>query len=152
MLYQLSEPNIWRDYLSGTLPEYMIPAVVTELDKMPVTQNGKLDRKSLPEPAWHTQAFVAPETETEQTLAEIWQALLDVKEVSKTDNFFSLGGHSLLITRLVNRVNQTYGLSIRLTDVLEMSVLEQQAGYIEMLMHQAESATEVDEEWESFEL
>ena len=149
---QLGEPNIWRDYLSGTLPEYMIPAVVTELDKMPVTQNGKLDRKSLPEPTWHTQAFVAPETETEQTLAEIWQALLDVKEVSKTDNFFSLGGHSLLITRLVNRVNQTYGLSIRLTDVLEMSVLEQQAGYIEMLMHQAESATEVDEEWESFEL
>lgn len=149
---ELSEQATWREFLAETLPDYMIPAVVTELEKMPVTQNGKLDRKSLPEPTWQTQVLVAPETETEQSLAAIWQDLLKVETVGKTDNFFALGGHSLLITRLVNRVNETYGLSIRLTDVLEMSVLEQQAGYIDMLTHQAEPIEEVDEEWESFEL
>ena len=148
----LHDLDMWRVFLSENLPDYMHPAIVTELEEMPLTSNGKLDRNALPSPIWQHHDFIPPETETQKTLAALWQVLLGVESVGKTDNFFALGGHSLLITRLVNRVNDRFSLTISLKDVLAMSVLEQQAAYIDMLSHQTEPNEQENEEWESFEL
>jgi len=148
----LHDLEIWRAFLSEYLPAYMCPSIVIELEEMPLTPNGKLDRKALPSPTWQPHDFVAPETETQKILAELWQILLGVESVGKTDNFFTLGGHSLLITRLVNRVNDRFLLTISLKDVLTMPVLDQQAAYIDMLIHQTQSNKQENEEWESFEL
>ncbi len=83
-----------RGWLQAKLPEYMVPAVYVRMDQMPLTANGKLDRKALPAPgadAYATQAYEAPQGETEEILAEIWAELLQVKRVGRRDNFFSPG-------------------------------------------------------------
>ncbi|MGY0035030.1 non-ribosomal peptide synthetase [Pedobacter sp. NJ-S-72] len=89
-------------YLREQLPEYMIPVLV-RLDQLPLTANGKTDKKALPEPdgdLLSNQIYVAPRNDTEQKLAHIWQELLQLKQVGIYDDFFDLGGHSLLIMRV----------------------------------------------------
>ncbi|WAJ35465.1 amino acid adenylation domain-containing protein [Pseudomonas sp. GOM7] len=102
-----------RDHLQGELPEYMVPSAYVQLDSLPLTANGKLDRKALPAPdasALLSRAYEAPQTDTERTLAAIWQSLLGVEQVGRHDNFFELGGHSLLAVSLVERMREQ-GLS-----------------------------------------
>ncbi|WP_127573113.1 amino acid adenylation domain-containing protein, partial [Paenibacillus xylaniclasticus] len=101
-----SEPNIeqLRSNLAETLPAYMIPAHFVQLDQMPLTTNGKLDRKALPKPeaeALCSSVYVAPRTETEAWIAEIWQEVLDVERVSVVDNFFDLGGNSFKTIQMI---------------------------------------------------
>jgi amino acid adenylation domain-containing protein len=105
-------------YLKERLPEYMVPSLLVELDHLPLTINGKVDKKALPDPdaaALLANEYVAPRNEAEQQLATIWKELLGVERVGIYDNFFELGGHSLLATRLIsilrNRLNAE--LSIR---------------------------------------
>ncbi|WP_205245801.1 hypothetical protein, partial [Erwinia amylovora] len=91
--------SVLRTFLADRLPAYMIPAAYIALAQLPLTANGKLDRRALPEPddsAFARSAFAAPQGEVEQALAAIWQQLLNVERVSRFDNFFALGGHSLL--------------------------------------------------------
>lgn len=151
---QLDDLLMWQAFLLTKLPDYMMPTFVTVLAQMPVTNNGKIDRAALPEPKSSGQAFVAPATPTEHKVALLWQELLGVEAAGRTDNFFALGGHSLLITRLVNQINSIFSLNISLTDVLAMTVLEQQASYIDMLIAQSQSQSQIEseEQWESFEL
>jgi len=153
---QLNDLLMWQAFLLTKLPDYMIPTFVTVLAQMPVTNNGKIDRSALPEPKSSGHAFVTPATPTEHKVALLWQDLLGVEAVGRTDNFFALGGHSLLITRLVNQINNIFSLNISLTDVLAMTVLEQQASYIDMLIAQSQQQSqpqiESEEQWESFEL
>ncbi|MEB0259906.1 non-ribosomal peptide synthetase, partial [Undibacterium sp. 5I1] len=88
-----------RAALSGVLPEYMIPSAFVVLNAMPLTPNGKLDRKALPAPgqsAIATRVYQAPQSATESAIASIWQELLGLERVGRNDHFFELGGHSLL--------------------------------------------------------
>ena len=88
-----------RAHIQATLPNYMVPQATVELDAIPLTPNGKLDRKALPAPdssAAITEAYVAPSTPTEIALAHIWQQLLNLDNIGIHDDFFQLGGHSLL--------------------------------------------------------
>ncbi|WP_035089086.1 non-ribosomal peptide synthetase, partial [Aquimarina muelleri] len=98
-----------QQYLKLSLPEYMVPTVWVEMEVMPLTNNGKLDKKALPEPDGSessAKTYVAPESEIEVQLVEIWQDLLGLENIGIHDNFFELGGHSLLATRLVSKIRK----------------------------------------------
>ena len=102
-----------RNHLAETLPEYMLPTAYVELKEWPLTSNGKLDRRTLPEPegeAYMSRVYEAPLGEVEQQLALIWQDLLGVERVGRHDHFFELGGHSLMAARLLARLREL-GLS-----------------------------------------
>ena len=98
--------QILRQFLLTQLPDYMVPAKFIWLDALPLTSNGKVDRKALPTPQWESSNSVLPQTEVEKTLAEIWTAILSVKSVSIHDNFFDLGGDSILAMQIVSRAAQ----------------------------------------------
>ncbi|WP_394989490.1 amino acid adenylation domain-containing protein [Cellvibrio sp.] len=108
--------GVLRARLKQSLPDYMVPAAFVILDALPLTTNGKVDRKALPVPEVTPQgdAFVAPTTELETQLCDLWQQVLGVKRVGITDNFFELGGHSLIATRLVSEANRQLHLSLTL--------------------------------------
>ena len=96
-------------WLSSKLPEYMVPTLWMEVEEMPLTSNGKIDRRALPEAdpsQLISNEYAAPQTETEEKLAGIWQQLLGVERVGIHDNFFELGGHSLLAMRMVSAVRR----------------------------------------------
>ncbi|WP_409077487.1 condensation domain-containing protein, partial [Pseudomonas syringae] len=102
-----------RSHLQQVLPEYMVPAIYVLLEAMPLTSNGKLDRKALPAPdgdALISRGYEAPQGEIEEQIAVIWQDLLGVEQVGRHDHFFELGGHSLLAVSLTGRMRQL-GLS-----------------------------------------
>ncbi|WP_046270840.1 non-ribosomal peptide synthetase, partial [Pseudomonas syringae] len=102
-----------RGHLQQQLPEYMVPAIYVLLEAMPLTPNGKLDRKALPAPdgdALISRGYEAPQGEIEEQIAVIWQDLLGIAQVGRHDNFFELGGHSLLAVSLTGRMRQL-GLS-----------------------------------------
>nr|WP_279627603.1 non-ribosomal peptide synthetase [Pseudomonas salomonii] len=103
------EVETLRNSLQACLPEYMVPAAYVRLDHLPLTANGKLDRKALPEPgleALISRGYEAPEGEVETALAQIWADVLKLAQVGRHDNFFELGGHSLLAVGLVERMRQ----------------------------------------------
>ena len=98
-----------RAYLAERLPSYMVPAAYVRLEAVPLTPNGKIDRRALPAPeaeAYAVQAYAAPVGEVEEALAAIWSELLQVERVGRADDFFALGGHSLLAVTLVERMRQ----------------------------------------------
>ena len=108
-----------REHLRAGLPAYMMPSAFVKLDAMPLTPNGKVDRKALPAPdadALVTHVYEAPQGPVEEALAGIWQELLGVEKVGRHDNFFDLGGHSLLIVSLVEKLRQQ-GLKAEIRDV-----------------------------------
>ena len=113
-----------REYMSQILPDYMIPSAFVLLDKMPLTQSGKIDRKSLPKPdklyREKDNQFLAPDSELERKLVAIWAALLDIDaaKISLNDNFFNLGGHSLLITRMLANVKKELQLEYTVRDFM----------------------------------
>ncbi|MGD7154321.1 non-ribosomal peptide synthase/polyketide synthase, partial [Ralstonia pseudosolanacearum] len=112
------EAQALREQLQGSLPEYMVPAAYVRLAHLPLTSNGKLDRKGLPAPegqAYASTAYEAPQGAVEQTLAGIWQTLLGVERVGRHDDFFALGGHSLQAVRLVTQVRVQLGAELGLT-------------------------------------
>lgn len=112
-----------HEFLSARLPEFMVPGIFVALDHLPLTPNGKVDRAALPAP---TEANTlreaqptAPRTEAEAAVAQILQELLGVQSLGVEDNFFALGGHSLLGTQLISKVRQAFGVSLTLRDVFE---------------------------------
>ncbi|MFI0776430.1 non-ribosomal peptide synthase/polyketide synthase [Streptomyces sp. NPDC021212] len=108
-----------RTFLQGSLPDYMVPASVLVLERMPLNPNGKLDRNRLPDPDWSQSAapgYVAPRTATERTLAQVWARILHVERIGVEDNFFSLGGDSILSIQVVSQARQA-GLSVTSRDV-----------------------------------
>ncbi|MGZ5015804.1 MAG: non-ribosomal peptide synthetase, partial [Methylobacter sp.] len=116
--------------LKDTLPDYMIPGAFVLLDSMPLSANGKLDRKRLPQPdrvGTAEQAYVAPRTATEAILTGIWAEVLGVEQVGVEDNFFELGGHSLLATQLVSRLCNTFKIELPLKMLFEASTVEKLA-------------------------
>ncbi len=122
-----------RAHLGARLPAYMVPAAYVWLEKLPLTVNGKLDRKALPEPegnAYPVREYEAPQGETETALAEIWSELLGVERVGRWDNFFELGGHSLLAMRVVSRIRQGLRVAITIVDLFERPTLSGLADHV----------------------
>ena len=133
-------PSLLREYLSQRLPEYMIPAAFVMLPAMPLTPNGKLDRKALPAPDY-TDAqseFVAPRNEMEEQVAAIWQDVLQIDQVGIYDNFFALGGHSLLATQVISRVRSQLSVDIPLKSLFEVP----QLGDFAHLLNRAKESTD----------
>ncbi|HEY0737422.1 MAG TPA: amino acid adenylation domain-containing protein [Herpetosiphonaceae bacterium] len=112
-----------RAFLQQRLPEYMVPSAFVVLDALPLTPNGKLDRKALPVPqrddTGQREAFVAPRTDQEAVIAEIWESVLGIAPIGVEDDFFALGGHSLLATQMVTRLRHALGHSISLRLLFE---------------------------------
>ncbi len=111
-----------RAYLAETLPAYMVPAIFVPLEKLPLTPSGKIDRRALPLPDQtrpEEQPYVAPRTDTEITMTAIWADVLRLEKVGIHDNFFSLGGHSLIGTQLMSRIRDTFQVELPLRLLFE---------------------------------
>jgi hypothetical protein len=99
----------------------MVPSAFVPLEALPLTPNGKVDRRALPEPdaRLETSEFVPPTTPVEKALAEIWCELLELKQVGIHDNFFDLGGHSLVATQLISRLGRLSEVEVTLRDLFD---------------------------------
>lgn len=117
--------NDLRKYMKDRLPDYMVPSTFVEIEKIPLTPNGKLDKAALPMPDKKagSKEGTAPRNETEKRLAKIWMELLSVNNVSIEDDFFDLGGHSLLGVDLVTKITKIFNKELPLTSILENSKL-----------------------------
>ncbi|CAK0231978.1 non-ribosomal peptide synthase [Burkholderia pseudomallei] len=115
-----------RAHLAARLPEYMVPAAYVRLPAMPLTPNGKLERRALPAPderSYVRRDYAAPQGEIETTLARIWAELFGIERVGRHDGFFELGGHSLLAVRMVARVHDVLGVEVPLRALFADPVL-----------------------------
>ncbi|MCL6749993.1 amino acid adenylation domain-containing protein [Nostoc sp. CCCryo 231-06] len=112
-----------RTFLSEQLPDYMIPSAFVEMESFPLTPNGKVNRRTLPEPTTNrpelSQTFVEPRTPTEEILAGIWRDILGLERVGIYDNFFDLGGHSLLATQVIALTRKAFGIELPLLSLFE---------------------------------
>jgi amino acid adenylation domain-containing protein len=112
-----------RRHLEERLPAYMVPTALVDLDALPLTAHGKIDRKALPEPDSDRpeldQPLVAPRTPTEEEVARIWREVLRVEKLGIHDNFFELGGHSLLATQVICRINGAFPIKLQLRRIFE---------------------------------
>ncbi|MFD8221340.1 amino acid adenylation domain-containing protein [Streptomyces sp. NPDC059697] len=116
-----------RQWCRGRLPEYMVPSGWVALSALPLTPNGKVDRAALPDPGGASAVvadFVAPESQTQHHVAQLWQELLGLERVGLRDNFFDLGGHSLLAARMVAELRENLGADVPMRDVFLDSTLE----------------------------
>ncbi len=122
-----------RNYLRTKLPVYMIPQHFIELDTIPLKLNGKVDRKALPPPGKNRQldqTYVAPGNEVEQAITSIWHELLHVEKVGVRDNFFDLGGHSLMLARMLNMLQESLNKELSIIDLFRNPTIESLAGFI----------------------
>ncbi|PZD92993.1 hypothetical protein DNH61_25395 [Paenibacillus sambharensis] len=115
---RLSSPEL-RDYLAGLLPSYMIPAHLIQISEIPMTPNGKVDRKALPDPLGVETAdeLVEPRTELERQLSALWAEAAGVKKAGVTSSFFHLGGDSISAITLINRINREFGVQLQIKDL-----------------------------------
>jgi acyl-coenzyme A synthetase/AMP-(fatty) acid ligase/acyl carrier protein len=110
--------------LRAELPEYMVPQAVVVLARLPLTANGKLDRSALPQPeALAGESYQPPQTPTQQLVAEIWAEVLKLPRISRDDDFFLLGGHSLIATQVIARIRERFGVEIALRSLFEQPTL-----------------------------
>jgi SagB-type dehydrogenase family enzyme len=122
------------DFLKQKLPDYMMPSVFMVLDELPLTSNGKVDRKALPEPGEFLLdvevAYVAPQTEVEQTISTILQEVLDIQKIGIHDNFFDLGANSLHLVRVQNKLEEALKRDISVLDLFEHTTISALAEYL----------------------
>ncbi|MFN6485611.1 amino acid adenylation domain-containing protein [Nostoc sp. DedQUE02] len=126
-------------FLKAELPEYMIPNAFVLLESLPLTSNGKVDRRALPKPELDStllEKYVAPRTPTEEMLAQIWAQVLKVEQVGIHDNFFELGGHSLLATQLVSRIRNLFKVELPLRELFATTTVAELAQVIGQLQQQ----------------
>jgi len=127
-------PEKVREWIAAHVPEYMVPSAVVMLDTLPLTPNGKLDRGKLPAPGVDPEAqdaFVAPRTTTEETVAKIWRDVLKKPRIGITESFLDLGGHSLLAIRVLGRINKELGVRLPLRSLFETPTVERIAATID---------------------
>ncbi|HEX5758393.1 MAG TPA: amino acid adenylation domain-containing protein [Thermoanaerobaculia bacterium] len=121
-----------RSFLREKLPDYMVPTTFVTLPALPLTPNGKVDRRALPAPDGSAreprEGYVAPKSELERLVAGVWRELLGVERVGLDDNFFDLGGHSLLLIRAQRKLSQTLGRQIPVTDLFRSPTVSALAG------------------------
>jgi amino acid adenylation domain-containing protein len=124
-----------RARLSSLLPDYMAPAAYVLLNEFPLNANGKLDRKALPSPdgAYLRREYEAPLGEIETAMAAIWAEVLKLKRVGRNDNFFEIGGHSLLAMQLINRIRVALGIDVQLRDIFTANTIKDMATVLNVL-------------------
>ncbi|MGU3499521.1 non-ribosomal peptide synthase/polyketide synthase [Mycobacterium sp. C31M] len=120
-----------RTHLKASLPAYMVPAAMAVLDELPLTDNGKLDIRALPEVEQHRAASRAAQSPTEETLCRLFAEVLSCDNVSPDDDFFDLGGHSLISIRLINRVRSELGAEMSLRDVFDAPTVAELAAHLD---------------------
>ncbi|MEP0264418.1 amino acid adenylation domain-containing protein [Dokdonia sp.] len=117
----------FKEYLSDNLPKYMVPSICIVLDEMPLTSNGKINKKALPKVETQgsdAEGYVAPRNTNEEQLVKIWKEILDRERIGVFDNFFEFGGHSLKLTRLITRYHKEYGVKLELRDLFINKTIE----------------------------
>ncbi|MGN6393942.1 MAG: non-ribosomal peptide synthetase [Mucilaginibacter sp.] len=118
----------WQEAMLAVLPEYMVPDDFVQMESIPITPNGKIDRKALPKPDYNVITrrgeYVAPRTELEGQIAEIWQELMGLEKISIYDNFFELGGRSLVAVQIMARIEKLTGKRLPLATLFEHSTIE----------------------------
>jgi amino acid adenylation domain-containing protein len=131
-----------RAFLSDRLPEYMVPATFHELEALPLTRTGKVDRRALPPPAESpgAETLAMPRTPVEELLAEVWAGLLGRDRIGLDDDFFALGGHSLLATRVISRVREALGVDLPLRALFEGPTLAELARRVERALREGSGA------------
>jgi amino acid adenylation domain-containing protein/non-ribosomal peptide synthase protein (TIGR01720 family) len=132
---QSLEEAALRSYLQAYLPEYMLPSAFVILQTLPLTTNGKVDRKNLPRPERHVAKdetpFVGPRNPIEEMIVDIWQQLLKRSRISIHDNFFRSGGHSLLATQIISRIRNAFGVELPILSLFEGPTIAQLAEKIQ---------------------
>jgi acyl carrier protein len=133
-----------RVWLQERLPEYMVPGVYVVMEEFPLTPNGKVDRNRLPSPEGRPQEHhapaLAPRNRTEQRVAAIWSELLEHEAVGVRENFFDLGGHSLLLVRVHARLRDAFAADISVTDLFRFTTVESLAAHLNR--HEAPAVVE----------
>ena len=163
--YVVPEGAFDKDAIIGfakkKLPDFMIPALWIELDSMPITRNGKVDKRALPDPGivqLVKTEYVGPRSEMESTLVEMWQQLLGVEKIGVYDNFFELGGHSLMVIKMVANIKKRFLLSIPIKALFQFTCINDLANYLEWELdplHENNDTSDPDntsEEDKSFEV
>lgn len=123
-----------REFLGRTLPEYMIPAYFVPIDEIPLTTNLKIDRAALPEPGGQMVSgaqYVAPEDEVQEKLLAIWQEVLGIERISIHDNFFEIGGNSILLLTLHEKINTAYPSAVQVVDLFNHVSIARCAQFID---------------------
>jgi acyl carrier protein len=123
-----------RAHLSSMLPDYMVPAAYVRMERMPLTANGKLNRKALPVPgsdAYAVRGYEAPQGEIETRLAQIWADVLKIDKLGRNDNFFELGGHSLLAMQVMARIRRVFELELPVRSMFEAPTIAAFAGELQ---------------------
>ncbi|HEX9944537.1 MAG TPA: phosphopantetheine-binding protein, partial [Thermoanaerobaculia bacterium] len=137
-------PGELREFLRGLLPDPLIPQAFVWLERLPLTVNGKVDRRALPDPPREESrkgGFEPPATPVEEEVAAIWRELLTLERVGRHDNFFELGGHSLLAARIVAALRERFGVEVPLRILFEKpTVVEQARAVAEIRLEQATDA------------
>lgn len=137
-----------RNFLQEKLPEYMLPSAFVILETLPLTANGKVDRKSLSaleiiRPNLEV-AYVMPQTEAEQTIANIWQQALNVEKIGIHDNFFELGGHSLLMVKVHSQLRQIFKTELSILDMFRYPTISSLVEYFNKIPNQSSKANLTD--------
>ena len=140
--------------LKQHLPDYMVPSAIVMLDQLPITPNGKVDKRALPAPSaedYASNAYVAPRNSTEMALVEIWQEVLGVSQIGVYDDFFELGGHSLLITKVSTRIKQQLGVELPLRTLFEVPTVAALAEIISAVSVSGFASEDLEADDEEFE-
>lgn len=123
-----------RVSLKNELPDYMVPSTFVMLDQLPISPNGKLDRRRLPAPEHISEQYEAPQGAVEEALAELWQQVLRVQRIGRHDNFFDLGGHSLLAMRVITRIRTTLSIELPIRLLFELPTIKELSFQIDHLL------------------
>ncbi|AXG70733.1 tyrocidine synthase 3 [Kordia sp. SMS9] len=127
------EKETLKNFVSEKLPDYMVPSFFVQLESIPITLNGKIDKNKLPaisEEDIIKKPYIAPKNATEEALVSIWKALLEIEVIGTQDDFFELGGHSLKITKLKNSIEQIFNISMSFSDLFLKTTIAAQANHI----------------------
>ncbi|MCK5055304.1 MAG: AMP-binding protein, partial [Candidatus Aminicenantes bacterium] len=128
---EIPSPSGLRQYLSQTLPDYMLPAYFVVLERIPLTPNGKVDRRQLPEPEGISLTgldYAAPRSDMEKRMVSVWQQVLELDQVGIKDNFFNIGGDSIKAIRLISALNEELNMDIKIKDLYAGQTIEELAG------------------------
>jgi acyl carrier protein len=134
-----------REYVSGRLPDYMVPSQIVLLESFPLTPNGKIDRRALPAPgqvAAKTRTLVPPTTDLQRVVASVWQEVLRVPEVGAEDNFFDLGGDSLLAAQVLSLLRSRISEAVSLTDLFRFPTVKALTDHLAGATESASPVTE----------
>jgi len=134
-----------QTYLKSQLPDYMVPALIVELETIPLTTSGKIDKKTLKDfdvSTYAAKKTVEPRNETEGKLAQIWKTILDIEQVGVYDNFFELGGHSLLATRMLSAIKKVFDISIPINILFQFTSIAELSEYVDLM----DAVEQVEEE------